>query len=280
VKVVVGLGNPGRQYAETRHNIGWMVIDRLAERARWSDRPARGSAAAIVSGRYRGLDVALVKPHTFMNLSGSAVRKALIRFRAPLEDLLVVVDDFALPFGRLRFREAGSSGGHNGLESIIDELNSDRFARLRVGIGEPGGTAIDHVLSRFSKEERRSLEEILDAATDAVEDWARLGTNKAATRWNAWALGEEGAAADGKAAPGGAAGRSPAGPENGTRKQEGAGAEGSGEAPAEGTGLLGAQRAPEASNSPPEEGAVGPDGIRRTRSGWRKILGLSKDEGR
>jgi len=78
VKVVVGLGNPGRQYAETRHNIGWMVIDRLAERARWSDRAARGSAAATVSGRYRGLDLALVKPHTFMNLSGSAVRKALV----------------------------------------------------------------------------------------------------------------------------------------------------------------------------------------------------------
>jgi PTH1 family peptidyl-tRNA hydrolase len=245
VKVVVGLGNPGRQYAETRHNIGWMVIDRLAERARWSDRPARGSAAAIVSGRYHGLDLALVKPHTFMNLSGSAVRKALVRFRAPLEDLLVVVDDFALPFGRLRFREAGSSGGHNGLESIIDELHRDRFARLRVGIGEPGGTAIDHVLSRFSKEERRSLDEILDVAADAVEDWARLGTNKAATRWNAWALGEESAAAK----P----------------------AEVSGEGAAPGGGET------DASKPALGDGAVGPDGIRRTRSGWRKILGLSTD---
>jgi PTH1 family peptidyl-tRNA hydrolase len=253
VKVVVGLGNPGRQYAETRHNIGWMVIDRLAERARWSDRPSRGSAAAIVSGRYHGLDLALIKPHTFMNLSGSAVRKSLVRFRAPLEDLLVVVDDFALPFGRLRIREAGSSGGHNGLESIIDELHSDRFARLRVGIGEPGGTAIDHVLSRFSAEERRSLDEILDAAADAVEDWARLGTNKAATRWNAWALGE------GEAPPGGTAGRSPAGREDAGREQGPTGADGPGEAPVEGTAQ------------------VGPDGIRRTRSGWRKILGLSKD---
>lgn len=252
MKVVVGLGNPGRQYAETRHNIGWMVIDRLAERARWSDRPARGSAAAIVSGRYHGLDLALVKPHTFMNLSGSAVRKALVRFRAPLEDLLVVVDDFALPFGRLRFREAGSSGGHNGLESIIDELHSDRFARLRVGIGEPGGTAIDHVLSRFSSEERRSLDEVLDAAVDAVEDWARLGTNKAATRWNARTLEEA------EADPGGPAGRSPAG-EDGGRQQRPTGADGPSEAPPEGTAQ------------------PGPDGIRRTRSGWRKILGLSKD---
>ena len=262
MKVVVGLGNPGRQYAETRHNIGWMVVDRLAERARWSDRPARGSAAAIVSGRYHGLDLALVKPHTFMNLSGSAVRKALVRFRAPLEDLLVVVDDFALPFGRLRFREAGSSGGHNGLESIIDELHSDRFARLRVGIGEPGGTAVDHVLSRFSAEERRSLDEILDAAADAVEDWARLGTNKAATRWNAWALGEQTGAADGGVAPGGAAGLSPAGREDGGRKQGPTRADGPGDTPAEGTTQ------------------VGPDGIRRTRSGWRKILGLERGQER
>ena len=245
VKVVVGLGNPGRQYAETRHNIGWMIIDRLAERARWSDRPARRSAAAIVSGRYRGLDLALVKPHTFMNLSGSAVRKALVRFRAPLEDLLVVVDDFALPFGRLRFREGGSSGGHNGLESIIEELHSDRFARLRVGIGEPGVDAVDHVLSRFSAEERRSLEEVIDAAADAVEDWARLGTNKAATRWNAWALsGGEAQAADAHA-----------------DKQAAAGT------PAEADAL------------PEAHAEVGPDGTRRTRTGWRKVLGWPKDGG-
>lgn len=268
MKVVVGLGNPGRQYAETRHNIGWMVIDRLAERARWSDRPARGSAAAIISGRYRGLDLALVKPHTFMNLSGGAVRKSLVRFRAPLEDLLVVVDDFALPFGRLRFREAGSSGGHNGLESIIDELQSDRFARLRVGIGEPGGTAIDHVLSRFSTGERHSLDEILDAAADAVEDWARLGTNKAATRWNAWVLGE------GSSAPGGvdrdASGGSPVVPDARGRKQRPTAAGGPGEAPADGPGE-------EPADGPAQ---VGPDGIRRTKSGWRKILGRSKEDGR
>jgi PTH1 family peptidyl-tRNA hydrolase len=228
VKVVVGLGNPGRQYAETRHNVGWMVADRLADRASWSDRPARGSSAAVVSGRYRGLDLALVKPHTFMNLSGVAVRKALVRFRAPLEDLLVVVDDFALPFGRLRFREGGSSGGHNGLESIIAELGSDRFARLRVGIGDPGGRAIDHVLSRFSVEERGALDEVIDAAADAVEEWARLGTNKAATRWNAWRLGGE-------------------------------------EPPA------GEDAKPSAGDAPPDA-----EGIRRTRTGWRKILDWPK----
>ena len=253
MRVVVGLGNPGRQYAETRHNVGWMVLDRLAERARWSDRPARGTAAAIVSGRYRGLDLALVKPHTFMNLSGSAVRRALVRFRAPLEDLLVVVDDFALPFGRLRFREAGSSGGHNGLESIIGELGSNRFARLRIGIGEPGGTAVDHVLSRFSAEERRALGEVIDAATDAVEEWARLGTNKAATRWNAWVLGETGATE----APAGSGEAALAKPrERSDQAERGGAGDGAAETP------------------------VGPDGVRRTRSGWRKPLDWPKDGGR
>ncbi len=243
MKVVVGLGNPGRRYAETRHNVGWMVLDRLAERARWSDRPARTSAAAIVSGRYRGLDLAFVKPHTFMNLSGSAVRKALVRFRAPLEDLLVVVDDFALPFGRLRFRESGSSGGHNGLESIISELGNNRFARLRVGIGEPGGDAVDHVLSRFSAEERRWLDEVIDAGADAVEEWARLGTNKAATRWNAWALGEGSGAQTAEAKAG------PSGDDVG---------------------------APVADGSD-QDAATGQDGIKRTKTGWRKLLGLDRD---
>jgi PTH1 family peptidyl-tRNA hydrolase len=226
-----------------------MVLDRLAQRARWSDRPVRGSAAAIASGRYRGLDLALVKPHTFMNLSGSAVRKALVRFRAPLEDLLVVVDDFALPFGKLRFREGGSSGGHNGLESIIGELGSNRFARLRIGIGEPGGTAVDHVLSRFLAQERRSLDEVIDAAADAVEEWARLGTNKAATRWNAWVLGETGA--DGPAV-------SDAVPPARQRERS--------DPRAASAGAGG-----DAAETP-----VGPDGVRRTRSGWRKLLDLPK----
>ena len=269
MKVVVGLGNPGRQYAETRHNIGWMVIDRLAERARWSDRPARGTAAAIASGRYRGLDLALVKPHTFMNLSGSAVRKALVRFRAPLDELLVVVDDFALPYGRLRIRDAGSSGGHNGLESIIGELGSERFARLRVGIGEPGGDAVDHVLSRFSRDERRALERVIDAAADAVEEWARDGTAKAAHRWNAWSV-EEGS---------GAKGDQPAADREGRVDREGGARQPSGSAA--GTGRAGRPTSgpDRGADSPEQAGSVGPDGIRRTRTGWRKLLGRPKGDG-
>jgi peptidyl-tRNA hydrolase, PTH1 family len=187
-KIVVGLGNPGEQYAKTRHNIGWMVLDRIADRAGWSGRGRTRDASSIAGGRYRGLDVVLVKPMTYMNDSGLAVRKVLARERAPLSEMLVVVDDFALPFGKLRFREGGGPGGHNGLRSIIGELGTEGFSRLRVGIGEPGGGFRDHVLSTFAPAERQRLDELLDAAADAVEAWAREGTSRAATRFNPFEL--------------------------------------------------------------------------------------------
>jgi PTH1 family peptidyl-tRNA hydrolase len=186
MKIVVGLGNPGRQYEQTRHNVGWMVLDRMADRAGWSGRVKARDAAAVIRGRHEDLDLVLVKPTTYMNLSGEAVRKVLARERAPLSDLLVVVDDFALPLGRLRLRGEGSAGGHNGLRSIIAELGTQRFARLRVGIGDPGSRARDHVLSRFRPDEQPIVEEVLDAAADAVTDWAREGTDRAASRWNGW----------------------------------------------------------------------------------------------
>jgi peptidyl-tRNA hydrolase, PTH1 family len=191
LKIVVGLGNPGKQYEQTRHNVGWMVLDRLAERAGWTGHAKARDAAATVHGRYNGLDLMLVKPTTFMNLSGVAVRKVLARQRQPLEELLVVVDDFDLPLGKLRIRAEGSAGTHNGLKSIVAELGNQKFARLRVGIGEPvrvnpERAAIDHVLTRFGGAESRTLDAVLDAAADAVEDWARDGAYKAANKWNAW----------------------------------------------------------------------------------------------
>jgi PTH1 family peptidyl-tRNA hydrolase len=186
MKIVVGLGNPGKQYEETRHNVGWMVLDRLAERAGWTGHARARDAAASVHGRFNGLDLMLVKPSTYMNLSGIAVRKILARQRAPREDLLVVVDDFDLPLGRMRLRDQGSAGTHNGLRSIIGELGNQKFARLRVGIGVPSRAAKDHVLSRFSAHERAVLDEALDAAADAVVDWARDGSARAANKWNGW----------------------------------------------------------------------------------------------
>jgi PTH1 family peptidyl-tRNA hydrolase len=220
VKIIVGLGNPGGQYEKTRHNIGWMVLDRLADRASWAGRGRTRDAAAIVQGRYQGLDLVLVKPLTYMNESGLAVRRVLARERSPLTEMLVVADDFSLPFGKLRFREAGSAGGHNGLKSIIDELGTEKFSRLRVGIGEPSDDAIDHVLSQFRSGEKRRLPELLDAAADAVESWAREGTNKAANHFNAFELRPDD---NERSAPPGAV-----------------------------------------------EGPPGADGIRRTKTGWRK----------
>jgi peptidyl-tRNA hydrolase, PTH1 family len=186
VKIVVGLGNPGKQYDGTRHNVGWMVLDRLAERAGLTGHAKTRDAAATIRGRYNGLDLELVKPMTYMNESGIAVRKILARERTPLEDMLVVYDDFDLPLGKLRMREQGSAGTHNGMRSIIAELGNQRFARLRVGIGEPSHHAVGHVLTRFSASERNILDEVLDAAVDAVEEWATEGVSRAANTWNAW----------------------------------------------------------------------------------------------
>ena len=246
MKIVVGLGNPGNRYAKTRHNVGWMVLDRLADRAGWGGGRER-DAARVVWGRFEGLDLELVKPQTFMNESGLAVRKVLAREHAPLDDLLVVADDFALPFGRLRLREAGSAGGHNGLRSIIGELDSQKFARLRVGIGEPSRAAVDHVLSTFSIDERADLERVIDAAADAAVDWARDGASRAANRWNPWQL------------------HPPEPPERplGTEPAGGPG----GPAPAVAT-----TGGTDIDARTAEEGLVGADGIRHTRTGWRKPL--------
>ncbi|HET7677355.1 MAG TPA: aminoacyl-tRNA hydrolase [Candidatus Limnocylindrales bacterium] len=237
MKIVFGLGNPGSRYAETRHNIGWMVIDRLADRAGWAGRGKERDASAVTWGHYRDIDLMLVKPLTFMNESGLAVRKVLARQKAPLEDVLVVVDDFALPFGRLRLREGGGAGGHNGLRSIIGELGNQRFARLRVGIGEPDRAAVDHVLSRFSLAERARLDALLDATADAIEDWARDGVARAATRWNPWQLDGTSGAPEGNAAPAAEASAS--------------------DGPAAGDA---------------RSGAADADGIVRRSTGWRKLL--------
>src|SRR3954468_23526354 len=144
-----------------------MVVDRLADVAGWDGKGRTRDASAIVSGRYKGMDLTLAKPLTYMNDSGLAVRKLLAREHAPLPDLLVVADDFALPFGKLRFREGGGAGGHNGLRSIIGELENEGFSRLRVGIGSPDSGFRDHVLSVFRPDERARLPELLDAAADA-----------------------------------------------------------------------------------------------------------------
>ena len=181
--LVVGLGNPGPEYVRTRHNIGFMVADALAApEARWKRRgPALGTEVDL-----EGRPVVLAKPLTYMNRCGEAVRFLLQAEALGPEALVVVVDDFNLPFGRLRVRLRGSAGGHNGLESVIGALGSDEFARLRVGIGEdsmPDDRA-RFVLEDFPEQRRRDLDEVIGRSADAVRTMVRDGAAKAMAAYN------------------------------------------------------------------------------------------------
>ena len=172
----MGLGNPGPEYDETRHNAGFRLADHLA--ARWRlGTFARGERARQVEGAVDGRQVVVLKPQTYMNRSGAALAplRALLDFD-PTADLLVLVDDVALPVGKFRLRGAGSAGGHNGLKSIEGSLQSPQYARLRVGVGPlPEGTGdwADYVLAPFEREELEQLESLMPQMIDAVEKWLR-----------------------------------------------------------------------------------------------------------
>jgi peptidyl-tRNA hydrolase, PTH1 family len=183
VKIVVGLGNPGREYAATRHNLGFMVVDEIARRLGVAERRSR-FRAQLAEGFVEGRKIVLVKPQTYMNLSGSSVREAVTWYKTPLADLLVVADDIDLPLGTLRMRGRGGSGGHNGLRSIFAALGSDEVPRLRMGIGRGGGHATGRVLGRFNAEEERILPRIVAAAADCVLEWERDGIIAAMNRCN------------------------------------------------------------------------------------------------
>lgn len=186
MKLIVGLGNPGREYAGTRHNIGFELIDLLAKshQIKVEQRVAR---ALVGRGVIAGEAVLLVKPQTFMNLSGEAVA-ALIRREpqaSPLTDLLIITDDVHLPVGRLRLRAKGSSGGQNGLKSIAAHLATQEWARLRLGVGEPPpGLQVDWVLSRFSRADRKVMDDVLITALGAAEVWVSQGIAAAMNRYN------------------------------------------------------------------------------------------------
>src|SRR5918995_1217093 len=183
VKIVVGLGNPGREYAATRHNLGFMVVEELARRLADNERRNRfrSDLVEVFDG---GEKVVLLKPRTYMNLSGSAVREAVNWYKTPLDDLLVVVDDIDLPFGSIRLRAKGGSGGHNGLKSIVAELGLETFSRMRIGIGRGPGHATRQVLSRFTSDEERVLASVVQVAADCVVEWARHGIISAMNHCN------------------------------------------------------------------------------------------------
>jgi PTH1 family peptidyl-tRNA hydrolase len=193
MKVVVGLGNPGPKYAGTRHNAGFEVIDYLARGPGCS--AFREKFEAFVAEMKEGDEaVLLVKPLTFMNLSGRSVRAVLDFYKLPVEQLLVVCDDFNLPLGKLRVRAKGSHGGQNGLRNIQEQLGTDAYARLRIGVGQPDpGEAVDFVLSRFKPGERAAVEEAVATAAQAVLTWVRGGLDACMNRFN-------GPGDDGKAA--------------------------------------------------------------------------------
>lgn len=186
MKVIVGLGNPGRDYQMTRHNIGFLVLDELARRSGGVFRRNWWFVAETAKGILGKEPVRLVKPQTFMNRSGTAVAASLHKVRGQAGDLLVVFDDVALSWGQLRVRAQGSAGGHNGVQSVMDALGDGAFGRIRIGIGpKPDSVSLsDHVLGTFSEAEKKDLENVVRRAADAVEKVCAAGIEQAMNCFN------------------------------------------------------------------------------------------------
>lgn len=186
MKLVVGLGNPGRKYQQTRHNVGFEVIAELA-RLHGSGGSRSNFQGEVVDANLNGERAVLLCPHTFMNRSGTSVVQARDFYKLSNRDLLVVCDDFNLPLAKLRFRAKGSSGGQKGLDDIARCLSSEEFGRLRIGIGQPpqGWDAADYVLGKFSKQERSEIDAAVWRAADAVPVWARDGIEACMNQFNA-----------------------------------------------------------------------------------------------
>ena len=184
MRLIVGLGNPGDRYASTRHNIGFMALDRIAQ-AYGIAVGKKGFQSLHGSGKVGECKVILVKPQTFMNRSGEAVGEVAAYFRISPCDILVIYDDIDLPFGRLRVRGGGGSGGQRGMASIISTLGTDEFPRVRVGIGRPeGGDVSGYVLSAFNGDERKVLDTVVERVADAVETFCVSGVIEAMDRFN------------------------------------------------------------------------------------------------
>ena len=182
--LIVGLGNIGSEYEGTRHNAGFMVADTLAEEKGVSFKSGRYGEMAVV--KVKNCELLVLKPSTFMNLSGVAVKYWLNKENIPLSNLLIIVDDISLPFGTVRLREKGSDAGHNGLKNIAEQLGTQDYARLKFGVGNdfPKGGQIEYVLGRFNPEERKLLPEKLDNAAEAVKAFCLSGASFAMTHFN------------------------------------------------------------------------------------------------
>ncbi|MCI6188843.1 MAG: aminoacyl-tRNA hydrolase [Clostridium sp.] len=181
--LIVGLGNPGREYENTRHNIGFAAVDVLAEKYN-IDVNRTKFKGEYGEGFINGNKVILLKPYTFMNLSGESVREAIDFYKLTEEEVLIIYDDISLELGRLRIREKGSAGGHNGIKSIINHMGTDVFTRIKIGVGAPKGDLVNHVLGRFSKEEVNILKQTLDAVTEATAEIIDNGAKEAMNKFN------------------------------------------------------------------------------------------------
>lgn len=181
--LIVGLGNPGKEYKNTRHNIGFDAIDVMADK--YNIEVNRIKFKGVCGEGYIGSDkIMLLKPSTYMNLSGESVREVMDFYKLSKDDVLVIYDDISLEVGRLRIREKGSAGGHNGIKSIISHMGTDEFSRIKIGVGQPKGDLVNYVLGNFSKEDRKYLDEVLNVVVSAAEVIVNDDTKEAMNKFN------------------------------------------------------------------------------------------------
>ncbi len=182
--LIVGLGNPGEKYKNTRHNIGFIILDALANASNICFEPNRLGDKAVL--KFKGRTLILIKPNTFMNLSGKAVNYWLQKEKVPVNNILVITDDIALPFGKIRIKAKGSNGGHNGLKDIQLVLSSNKYSRLRFGVGSEfnPGNQVNYVLGEWSKEEEKALEERVETIGNAIKSFVTIGLDRTMNEFN------------------------------------------------------------------------------------------------
>ena len=186
MKCIVGLGNPGKKYDQTRHNVGFMIIDELAKQNNWTLQQEKFRGIYTIE-HVNGEKVLLLKPLTYMNLSGESLRQFMDYYNIETDDVLVAYDDLDLPPGKIRLREKGSHGGHNGIRNIIDHLGTKEFKRLRIGVGRPSVpmSVVDYVLSKFDKEQQEPVFNSVNQAVKACESWIEKPFNEVMNEFNA-----------------------------------------------------------------------------------------------
>ena len=183
MKLIVGLGNPGKKYEHTRHNMGFDAVDLFSELAQ-IDVDKESFKGLVGRGKVFDEDIYILKPQTFMNISGESVREIVNYFKIDINDIIVVYDEMALPVGKIRLRPSGSSGGHKGMQNIIENLGTENIKRIRIGIGEPTYDTIDYVLSKPTKDEREAIDQAINDAANALKDILKMNFDLAMTKYN------------------------------------------------------------------------------------------------